>query len=79
MKKLLLIALLLPMGVVSCIQKESYTYTEQRCIDGYYEEYWTGGKMVSKPTMDANRLEKRWVCTETITDTLIGYTFVLKR
>lgn len=62
----------------SCI-KEEYTYVEQKCIDGYYKEYRTGGRMVNKPTMDANRLEKRWVCTKHVPDTIVAYRWVLKK
>lgn len=66
--------------VILCgCQKERYRYIEQKCVDGYYEEYWTGGRMINRPTMDANRLEKRWICTKHITDTLIGYRWVWKK
>ena len=73
-------AYVLLVAVILCgCQKEEYKYAYDKCVEGYYEEYWTGGRMINKPTMDANRLEKRWVCIKYETDTLIGYRWVWKK
>lgn len=63
----------------SCMQYKKYKYTVETCVNGYYEEYWTGGRMVNSPTMTSNRKNERWICTEHKKDTVVGYKYVWKQ
>lgn len=70
------LSLLIIIFFESFLHKEKYLYTSEKCVNGYYEEYWTNGRMINYPNPTASRKLKRWVCTKYVTDTLVGYKYV---